>query len=135
MEITILEAVRGKDAWARLEAQGAARPPRSGFEYVLARVRFGYYRKRRWAVEDELYQLTERQFAVVCADGKTPTDLPSQPKQPQPQLIGRVFRPGDTAAGWILLQVPADEEKPLLVFKREHTEGVYGIFGYLWFQL
>jgi hypothetical protein len=45
------------------------------------------------------------------------------------------LQPGETHQGWILLQVPETEKKPLLIFKRENVEVVYGVWGNVWFQL
>ena len=46
VEITLLEIVRGEEARERIgAAQAGDRPPQTGFEYVLALVRFGYSRR------------------------------------------------------------------------------------------
>ncbi len=135
VEITLLEVVRGKKARERINSQDVSdQPPQTGFDYVLALVRFGYYQRGR-RQGSEAYRLTEGQFAAVSADGKQEYELPSISQQPQPSLIGRLFNPGETHEGWILLQVPKGEKEPRLVFKRKHTEGMYGIWGYVWFQL
>jgi hypothetical protein len=56
-------------------------------------------------------------------------------QQPQPSLVDRHFEPGEIHEGRILLQVPKEEREPRLIFKRKHVEGMYGIWGYVWFQL
>jgi len=33
------------------------------------------------------------------------------------------------------LQIPKDERRPLLIFKRQNMEGVHGVWGPIWFQL
>ena len=135
VEITLLDIKRGKDAWEFIKTQGIGSSPKEGFEYILVNIRFGYFRKRKGVIEDESYKLTESQFMAVSADGRKQYESPQLLQQPQPQLIGRVINPGDSLEGWILLQVPIDERRPLLVFKREHNEAIYGIYGLLWFQL
>jgi hypothetical protein len=135
VRITVLEVVRGEEARKRISSQGVSdRPPETGFEYVLTSIRFGYY-QRGQRQGKEIYKLTEGQFAAVSADGKQEYPLPSVLHQPQPPLIGRVFSHDESHDGWILLQVPVGEKEPRLVFKRKHTEGIYGIWGYVWFQL
>lgn len=133
VEITLMEIVRGKEAWERIRAQGVPdEPPKASFEYVLARINFGYYRRGR-VVGGEVYKLTEGQFAAVSPDGKTEYEIPSL--LPQPQLIDCTFSPGESRDGWILLQVLEGDNKPLLVFKRQNVEGVHGIWRYVWFQI
>jgi hypothetical protein len=68
------------------------------------------------------------QFAAVSPDGKTEYEIPPVLYQPQPQLIGSIFSPGESHDGWILLQVPEKDKKPLLIFKRQNIEGVHGVW-------
>jgi len=133
--ITLMEIVRGKEVLGRVKTQGVLdEPPKTGFEYVLARIKFGYSRRGR-GLGNVTYRLTEGQFAAVSSDGKTEYKIPSVFHQPQPQLIDSVFSAGESREGWILLQVPKDEKKPRLIFKRENAEGIYGIWRSVWFQL
>jgi hypothetical protein len=135
VEITMLEVIRGEAARERIRSQGVNdKPPKTGYEYVLVRIKFGYYQRGR-RQGGEAYRLAEGQFAAVAADGKQEYELPAVLKQPQPPLTGRLFNPNETSEGWILLQVPKKEKEPRLIFKRKHIEGVYGIWGYVWFQL
>lgn len=135
VEIAILEIVRGTDAWERIKVQSISNElPKAGFEYLLVRIKLAYSRRGR-GLEDEAYKLIEGQFAAVAADGQTEYMIPAVLQQPQPQLVNTLFQSGESREGWIFLQVPEDEKKPLLVYKREHVEGVYGIWRYVWFQL
>jgi hypothetical protein len=135
VEIALLEIVRGHEAWERIKSQNSLiESPEAGSEYILARVRFGYFRRRR-GTGGEVYQLTEGQFAAVSPDGKIEYKIPSVSSRFQPQLIDCTLSPGESRDGWILLQVPEDETKPLLAFKRQNVEGVHGIWGSVWFQL
>ncbi|MBN1255518.1 MAG: hypothetical protein JXA50_09625 [Deltaproteobacteria bacterium] len=133
--ITLLEIVRGEEALQRVKEAGVmAEPPPNGFEYFLVRLTFGYSRRGR-GIGEEPYQLRSGQFAAVSADGETVYKNPVTARQPQPPLIGEVFQPGESREGWIVLQVPQEESKPLLIFNREFVEGVYGLWGHVWFQL
>lgn len=134
LTITLLGVIRGKEAAEHIKTQGISNePPKPGFEYILARINCGYFHKVRGFVDD--YRLTEGQFAAVSADGSMEYEIPSISQQPQPQLIDWIFHPGESREGWILLQVPEDDKKPLLIFKRQHVEGIYGRWRYVWFQL
>jgi len=134
MTITILEVLRGKEAAERIRTQGVSdNPPKSGFEYILVRIDCGYFYKVRGFDDD--YRLTEGQFVTVSADGSTEHEIPSVIQQPQPQLIDWVFHPGESREGWVLLQIPEDDVNPLLIFKRQHVEGIYGRWRYVWFKL
>jgi hypothetical protein len=135
VEITLLEIMRSDEAWERIKGQNPLNePPKATFEFVLAYIRFGYFRRSRGA-GGEVYRLTKDQFAAVSPDGKTEHEIPTVLSQPQPQLIGSTLSPGESRDGWILLQVPEDDKKPLLIFKRQNIEGVHGVWGYIWFQL
>jgi hypothetical protein len=136
LEITLLEVIRGKSVAELSQVQSvSAKLPKDGFEYILARIRLGYFLRARGGPRDEVYTLTEGQFAAVSADGGTEYEVPTVLRQPQPALIDITFNPGDSHEGWILFQVPKEEKKPLLIFKRQHVEGAYGIWGYIWFKL
>ncbi len=135
VEITLLETLRGKAAQQRAQSQNIIdKPPQDGWDYFLAYVRLGYFRRAR-GLEDEPYTLTEGQFAAFSSDGSTEYEIPPLLKQPQPSLIGATFSPGETKEGWVLLQAPQSEKKPLLAYKRKHVEGAYGIWQAIWYQL
>ena len=135
VDITLLEMIRGDEAWERIKVQGSLNePPKAGFEFVLVHIRFGYFRRSR-GMGGELYRLAKGQFAAVSPDGKTEYEIPAVLSQPQPQLIGSTISPGESHDGWILLRVPKDDKKPLLIFKRQNIEGVHGVWGHIWFQL
>lgn len=134
VELTLLEIIRGHEAMDRITEQRVLKNhTEPGNEYVLALIKFGYFHRGR-GLEDT-YKLTEGQFAATSEDGETEYRTPSILQQPQPQMIDRLFHPGESREGWLLLQVPKENKQPLLIFKRERVDGVYGIWGHLWFQL
>jgi hypothetical protein len=154
VEITLEEIVRGEAARSRAEKLAAPGwRLKEGNEFLLTRLKFGYFERGRIASRgsgdmgearfvsfgggsiDVTYTLAEGQIMAVAASGETEYEIPSVSQQPEPHLIGWEFHPGETREGWILFQVPQAEKKPLLIFKREHVEGVAGIWGYIWFQL
>jgi hypothetical protein len=107
----------------------------SGFEYLLARIRFFYSRRGIGFEEEGTYSVSEGQLITTSADGTREYEPPPILKQPQPALIDRLLHPGETREGWVVLQVLKKDKQPLLVFKRQHIEAIYGLRGYVWFQL
>jgi hypothetical protein len=137
LEVTLLEILRGKDAWSRIETEnGPSLLPAPGFEYILARVKFGYFRQSRVKYDAMPYTIKLGQFASASPDGKTEYENPGSVKPPDPVLIDMPFSTGDSRDGWIVLQVPQDMEKPLLVFHRQQSvDTSYSVSGGLWFKL
>jgi hypothetical protein len=154
VEITLEEVVRGKKAQdSAKKLVKPEQPLKDNYDYLLARLKFGYFERGRIAPAgstgaadkqyvsfgggsvDVTYTLSEGQFLAVSANGETEYEIPHLTKQPEPNLIGWEFHPGESRQGWILFQAPVIEKKPLLIFKREHVEGMYGIWGYVWFKL
>jgi hypothetical protein len=133
VQITIQEVVRGTAARAKLQAQGISDPPAAGCEYVLARTVFEYSARGKGSHPAD-YTLMKGEFGAISKDGQE-YDLPSIARTMQPALFGHSFSPGSAFEGWLVFQVPEEEREPQLVFKREHTEGAYSIWGYVWFQL
>jgi hypothetical protein len=135
LEITLLDVLRGKQAVEWL-ISGGVDPGlfQPGQEYILAHLNFAFFQRGRGG-DDEVYQLPSGQFAVISADGKTEYAVPQLSNRIKPQLAGWSFHPGESRQGWLLFQVDVNDPQPRLIFKREHVEGVYGIWGYVWFQL
>ncbi|UCG65637.1 MAG: hypothetical protein JSW12_00840 [Deltaproteobacteria bacterium] len=121
VKITILEVLRGTEAWAHIQAISSSnKPPKDSFEYLLARIRFGYYAKG--SPGNKAYTLKQGDFKVFSKNDqayKAPSVLP-----PKPELIGRVFRSGESYEGWVPFVVAKDDDQPLLFFS-----------GGIWFQL
>lgn len=121
VKITILEALRGKEAWDRLHAASTFnKSEEDGFEFILTRIRFEYY--ARDTPGNKSYEIKKDDFKVYSGDSqsyKAPSVLP-----PKPGLIGRVFWSGDSYEGWIPFLVAKEDKKPFMFFS-----------GGLWFQL
>ena len=137
LEITLLEVLRGKEAWDRIKVEGMSdEPPKAGFEYLLAHIRFGFFSKARgFGHANEAYRIGESSFSATSADGKTKYEFPSVSQPPQPQLVGLSFSTGESREGWVIFQVPETEKRPLLSFHRDYAENVYGVWGAVWFRL
>ena len=91
LEITLLEIIRGQEAWERVKAQEVFNElAKSGFEYMLVRLKVGFFRRGR-GLGGDVYELREGQISAVSADGKTKYEILPVPLQPQPQLLDLSF--------------------------------------------
>jgi hypothetical protein len=137
LSIAVLEILRGQEVWGRIKAEGVSDdPPKAGFDYVLARITFGYSRQSRVRSDAAPYAIKQGQFVAVSPDGKTEYETPPLIRQPQPQLIDVPFSAGDSREGWIVLQAPQGVKEPLLAFHREYSGDTrYAISGPVWFKL
>jgi hypothetical protein len=122
VKISVLEVLRGDEAWERIRAADSSnKPPDPGLEYVLALVRFEYFNTTGSTVNLP-YTVNKGDFKTYSGEDQEyeqPSIVP-----PQPGLIGAVFYPGTSQEGWIPFRVATGDEKPLMFF-----------FGGLWFRL
>ena len=132
INITVLEVVRGKDAMKLLKkASSKNKKPKKGFEYLLARVKFGMTAR---AVSDKLtFDLGKEPLQWVALA----TDLTDYPgvsvKVPAPALAGNV-KPGDSIEGWLAFAVETKDSKPVMVFDPD-SGGATGRGRTLFFKL
>ena len=113
-KITVVQVVRGDKAWEMLKAISTSNPPpKAGFEYLLARVRFEF--SARTSPSHYNYTIYETQFTVMSADG-TAYAAASIAEQPMPDLQG-TLKPGDSLDGWITFVVPRADRQPLMLFR------------------
>ncbi len=123
--ITVLQVVRGSQAWSMLqEANMFNSPAKTGFEYVVAKIRFEYY---QGPTSDTQFSLTAVDFAAISKTGVT-YDA-SYAVDPEPSLTTSLY-PGASHEGWGTYQVAIDDSNPLLAFAREY-DGTGGV----WFSL
>jgi hypothetical protein len=135
IEIALLDATRGSEALNRIKAGGRLPVPRPGFEYILARIRFGFFAKMRGPLVPPPYVIDRETFGAASGDGKMEYALPPLLQHFEPQLIGMPFSVGDSREGSIVLEVPESERKPLLVFHRAPPASSYGVWASIWFRL
>jgi hypothetical protein len=130
--ITVPETVRGKEAMDRLQAATPdIKPPRDGFEYLLARVKFEF--KGRYVSDTIPFDLGSDPLQWVALA----SDLTEYPKvsvpAPNPALAGRI-KPGGSLEGWVAFAVSAKDSKPVMVFDPD-TGGATGRGRTLFFKL
>ena len=113
MNITVLQVVRGNDAWERLKAASAANnPAKAGFEYIVAHVSIEM--KPRVAPANKTFDLGRpMQFIALSEDGReyeTPSVTPPKPE------LSRPLHANESADGWVVFLVAQKESKPVMIF-------------------
>ncbi len=130
VNVTLLEVLRGDKASERIKAASASnQPPKAGFEYILARVKFEFFAKG--APGNCVHELRREEFAAFSADGQEYEAAMIAP--PQPGLSAKL-NSGDSFEGWIAFQAPQGGNKALLRFVASVGSAVEQ-GGQVWFQL
>lgn len=112
MTLTVLEVVRGEDAWKRLAAAGPSnRPAAAGSEYLLARIRFEY--RARTLPGLCVHRLTPDKFTLYSADGE---DYPQAPAAPPAPELRAEMKSGDAFEGWVVFMVARQDRAPLMSY-------------------
>jgi hypothetical protein len=107
-EFTVLEMLRGADAWDALYAASDYNDePQEGMEYVLARVKV-----RNISEEDAPQSVGSSQFGIV-GDNKEIYDQ-VYVTVPEPELDAWLYPDGE-AEGWVALQAAEDETGLILI--------------------
>jgi Domain of unknown function (DUF4352) len=115
-KITVLEVVRGKKAWDTIrEANASNAPPKAGWEYVVARVRFEY--TARTKPGQQTYAVNASQFIATSASGTDypPANLTAEAK---PEL-NATLHSGESAEGWVAVEIPQSDRRPLMIFQAD----------------
>lgn len=131
VRITVLQVVRGKQAWEMLRAADrAVRPADPDGEYVLARMRFEL--RAKVAPGNKSFPLGEpMQLVAMSAEGRE--YAPLEVAVPPPALRGPLHA-GESLEGWAAFRVARADKKPLLAF--DPASGGATLRGkILWFQL
>jgi hypothetical protein len=130
--VTVLEAIRGKGAMDRLTtANPGNKPPKAGFEYILARVRFEV--KGRAVSDDRSFELgsSPLQWVALSSDLAEYPGVSASP--PKPGLTGPA-PPGQVVEGWLVFAVDQKDSKPIMVFDPD-SGGATGRGKPLFFKL
>ena len=130
-KISVLQVLRGKEAFERIKAANPSnQPPKTGFEYVLARVAFQM--NAILSPGNKTFELARKmQFVALSADGNE--QEPPLVFPPSPELH-RMVRSGEAAEGWIVLLIEESNKKPVMFFDPA-AGGAMGGGKVLFFQL
>lgn len=125
VRITVLQIIRGATAWQRLyERNRFNDPPETGFEYILARVRFEYL---TGPTPDTAYSISPVWFDFVSSDGREYSRVGNV--DPDPDIRASIY-PGASHEGWISFHVAQNDARPVMTYGR-FFDGTGGI----WFKL
>jgi len=112
MKIAVLQVLRGEEAWKRIKAaSNSNEPAASGFEYLLARVKFEY--QARSIPGKCLHPLVPDQFTAYSAAGEG--YRPASVAPPKPEMR-KNLKSGDSMEGWLAFAVPKEDRAPLMSF-------------------
>jgi hypothetical protein len=125
VRITLTDLITGNQAWQLIQdANMFNDPPETGFEYILAMIRFEYL---TGPTPDTTYWATSYDFDAISSTGKE-YDMPFV-VEPDPSLDADLY-PGASHEGWAAFEVAIDDSKPLMTFGR-YSDGTGG----LWWKL
>ena len=130
--ITNLEVIRGQEALTRIKSAGATNPgPASGYEYVLARVKFEL--KGRYVSDNMIMDIGKDPLQWIALRSDLTELVNPAVVAPAPALVGRV-EPGKSIEGWVAFAVDVKDDKPIMVFDPD-TGGATGRGRTLFFKL
>jgi hypothetical protein len=125
VRITLTDYIRGEQAWQLIkEANTFNTLPETGFEYILAKVRFEYL---NGPTPNTAYEVSSVWFNAVSSKGQD-YDM-TWLVNPGPSIDANLY-PGASHEGWVSFQVAVDDIEPLMTFGRR-VDGTGGI----WFKL
>jgi hypothetical protein len=112
MKITVLEVLRGEEAWKRIKAAASSNEPAaSGTEYVLARVKFEY--RARTIPGHCVHPLVPEQFTAYSASGEDYRRASVVPPKPE---MRKGLKSGDSLEGWLAFVVAKEDRAPIMSF-------------------
>ncbi len=130
MKITLVEVVRGEEAWKRIaRASSSNKPASAGFDYILARVRFEYHARGTPGLC--VHQLLPGQFTAYSADGDEYKAVSVVPPAPE---MRKDLKSGETFEGWLALMVAREDMAPLMSYSADKG-GAIAHGGGKWFVL
>ncbi len=131
MKITLLEVIRGEEAWKRIrEASSSNNPPESGTEYLLARIKYEYYARGTPGLC--IHQLSPEEFTAYSASGEDYKAVAVT--LPKPGLR-KDLKSGDLMEGWVVFAVPKEDKSPLMLYSVADSGGAVEHGGGKWFLL
>jgi len=130
LKMTVLEVVRGEEAWKRLqEADASNKPAAAGHEYILVRVRVEY--KARGTPGLCIHPLLPEQFTAYSADGEEYAAAAVVVPKPE---VRRRMKSGDSLEGWVAFTVAQTDKAPLMSYSAD-AGGAVQHGGGKWFLL
>ena len=130
MKITLLEVIRGEQAWKRLqEASSLNKPAASGTEYLLAHIRYEYF--ARGVPGTCIHPLAPEEFTAYSRDGEDYRSV--LVVTPKPELR-KGLKSGEKFEGWVAFAVSKEDKAPLMLYSAD-SGGAVEHGGGKWFLL
>jgi hypothetical protein len=129
MKIALVEVLRGERAWDLLKETPSNNPPKTGFDYILVRVKLEF--SARGSRRECSFELRPEQFTALSADGREYETPPVV--SPKRGLSGNL-RSGESFEGWKAFLVQQGDSKPLMTFDPASGGGM-SRGKIVWFQL
>jgi hypothetical protein len=130
MKITLMEVIRGEEAWKRVrDASPSNKPPASGTDYVLARVKFEYHARGTPGLC--IHPLVPDDFSAYSSSGEGYPAASVVPPKPE---MRKELRSGESFEGWLVFAVPKEDKAPLMFYSPD-TGGAVQHGGSKWFLL
>ncbi len=120
-QIVVLQVTRGEKAWDLIkEANATNKPPASGMEYLVAKIRFSYSTKSEPG--NKSFLLRENMFTAFAENGKEYD--PVSIAYPKVNLDTKLFA-GDAVEGWVAFHVSKADAKPSMTFGNGRRFQIY----------
>ncbi len=130
MKITLLQVIRGEEAWKRLQAvSNSNKPAEAGTEYLLARIKFEYYARGTPGLC--IHELAPDEFTAYSANGEDYKSVAAAPPKPE---LRKALKSGDSFEGWIVFAVAKTDKAPLMLYSAT-SGGAVEHGGGKWFLL
>ena len=129
-KITLLEVIRGDEAWKLLRQAGSAnKPAEPGTEYVLVRIKFEYF--ARGVPGLCIHQVLPEQFTAYSANGEDYKAVSALPPKPE---LRKELKSGESVEGWLVFAVSKNDQAPLVSYSAD-AGGAVQHGGSKWFLL
>ena len=130
MKITLLEVIRGEEAWKRVKlASDSNKPADPDSEYILARIRFEYFARGTPGLC--VHQVVPEQFTAYSANGED--YMPAPVVLPKPEMR-KGLKSGESLEGWVAFMVAQKDKTPLMSYSAD-AGGAVQHGGGKWFLL
>jgi hypothetical protein len=130
IKITLIEMIRGEQAWKRLQASASSNKPAGpGMEYLLARIRYEYF--ARGVPGTCIHPLAPEEFTAYSRNGEDYKAVSVAPPKPE---LRKGLKSGESFEGWLVFAVPQEDKSPLMLYSAD-SGGAVEHGGGKWFLL
>jgi hypothetical protein len=130
IKITLLEVIRGEQAWRRIQASASSNKPAGpGTEYLLVRIRYEYF--ARGVPGTCIHPLAPEEFTAYSRNGEDYKAVSVVPPKPE---LRKGLKSGESFEGWLVFAVRQEDKSPLMLYSAD-SGGAVEHGGGKWFLL